>query len=374
MSTTIPLKGSVKFVNKEKQIFFTTLRQRVDQYFKDRQLSKSGDFRLWMKTAILLIAYVVPFVFICITNPGWLWTLACWTVMGLGMAGLGMSVMHDANHGAYSKHKSVNKIMSHILNLMGGSTVNWQLQHNVLHHTYTNITGLDDDIADKPGLRLSPHATQNASHKSQWWHAFLLYMLTTLYWATAKDFVQWIRYRKNKVNAMPEGAYRQLLIKLIIEKMVYFFVFLIMPAVFFEIPFSKLLAGFLVMHALAGLLLTTIFQLAHSLEGTSHPLPGNSGIIENDWAVHQMNTTVNFAPGNKLLSWYVGGLNYQVEHHLFPRISHIHYPAIASIVRTTAKEYGVPYLENKYLSAALKAHIVFLRKMGTLPDIHEAVA
>jgi linoleoyl-CoA desaturase len=117
-----------------------------------------------------------------------------------------------------------------------------------------------------------------------------------------------------------------------------------------------------------------VFQLAHTVEETSHPLPNENGIIENDWAIHQLNTTVNFSRNNKLLSWYVGGLNFQVEHHLFPRICHVHYPEIAPIVKQTAEEFGIPYLEQQYFSKALKSHFAALERFGRLPHPDEIFA
>ncbi|MET0299076.1 MAG: acyl-CoA desaturase [Flavitalea sp.] len=366
-------KGSVKFVSGSKTLFFPELKKRVDQYFENHNIAKSGGFRIKIKTLVLLALYLVPFGAILFANLHWAVSLLMWALMGLGMAGLGMSVMHDANHGAFSSKKSLNWAMSHILNLMGGSTVNWKLQHNILHHTYTNVDGMDDDISNKPALRLSPHAEAKPAHRFQWWHAFFLYSLTTLYWATAKDFMQWVTYRRNKVNTMTKAEYRWMLAKLIMIKAIYFFVLLVVPSVFFGVPFIQVITGFMLMHALAGLILTVIFQLAHSLEGTSHPLPDHRGVIENEWAIHQMNTTANFSPRNKILSWYVGGLNYQVEHHLFPKISHVHYPAISAIVRNTAKEFSIPYLQNDTFFKALGYHIQFLRKMGKMPDIDEAI-
>jgi linoleoyl-CoA desaturase len=372
--TTIPQprKGAIKFVNIEKNLFFPTLKKRVDQYFAHRELSKLGNVRLFVKTLVLLLAYIGPFIALLTWTPGWIVSLLLWTVMGLGMAGVGMSVMHDANHGAYSSNRVVNWCMAHMLNLLGGSTINWKLQHNILHHTYTNITGMDDDIADKPALRLSPHSPQNKSHRYQWWHAFFLYGLMTLYWATAKDFLQWVRYRRSKVNSATTASYRWMLVKLIAGKLIYFGIFLVLPLLA-GIPFSEVIIGFILMHFLAGLMLTVIFQLAHSLEGTSHPMPNHEGIIQNDWAIHQMHTTMNFAPHNKWLSWYVGGLNFQVEHHLFPKISHVHYPALAPIVQATANEFDIPYLQQESFAKALGAHIRFLKTLGRLPDIDEAI-
>jgi|SRR5688500_15788253 len=366
-------KGAVKFVNVQKNSFFSTLRKRVDEYFLKNNLSKYGNQKLLVKTTVLLLMYLFPLFLIVFATPVYGISLLLWTIMGVGMAGLGMSVMHDANHGSYSSNKAVNWSMAHILNIMGGSTGNWKMQHNILHHTYTNITHMDDDIASKPALRLSPHTTVTKLHRFQWIHSFLLYGLTTLYWVTAKDFVQFFRYRNNGVNAAASSRDWWTMTKIVLVKIFYFSLFVLIPTLVFQIPFIQVITGFLLMHFVSGLILTVIFQLAHSLEGTSHPLPDKKGIIENDWAIHQMNTTMNFAPKNKLLSWYVGGLNFQVEHHLFPKISHIHYPKIAPIVRATAQEFQIPYLEHRTFTKALGAHIVFLKKLGRLPDIDEAI-
>lgn len=366
-------KGAVKFVNPDKNLFFPVLKKRVDAYFTEKNLSRYGNSILVWKTSMLLLVYIFPFIAMVVWTPGFAVSLLYWSAMGIGMAGLGMSVMHDANHGAYSSNKYVNWMMAHVLNLMGGSTMNWKLQHNVLHHTYTNITHMDDDIASKPALRLSPHTPVSLLHRFQWVHAFLLYGLTTLYWVTAKDFVQFVRYRKNKVNTLTPAENKWILAKLVIVKVLYFAIFLGVPIAIAHIPVATVLAGFVLMHFLAGIILTVIFQLAHSLEGTTHPMPNSKGIIENEWAIHQMKTTMNFSPNNKWLSWYVGGLNFQVEHHLFPKISHVHYPAIAPIVQATAAEFEVPYLQHKRFVTALTAHINFLKQLGKLPDLEEAI-
>jgi linoleoyl-CoA desaturase len=369
---TAQIKGTVKFVNIDNNRFFSTVRKRVDEYFIQNDLSKFGNEKLVLKTVILLLVYVLPFVLILFLQPGFLISLFLWAVMGVGVAGLGMSVMHDANHGAFSPNKRVNWLMAHVLNIIGGSTFNWKLQHNILHHTYTNITHMDDDITSKPVLRLSPHTPVSRLHRYQWIHGFLLYGLTTLYWVTAKDFIQWSRYRKNGVNTAPRSTNNWLLAKIIILKIVYFSAFIVMPVWMFHIPVLHVLSGFLLMHFIAGLTLTVVFQLAHSLEGTAHPLPDSKGVIESDWAVHQMNTTTNFAADNKLIGWYVGGLNFQVEHHLFPKISHVHYPSIAPIVRATAAEFNVTYLQYNTFTEAVRAHVRYLKQLGRLPNLDEA--
>ncbi len=366
-------KGTVKFIDRDKRQFFNTLKGRVDQYFRDQQRSSHANSTMVVKTIILLLAYVAPFVVLLAVQPSFWVALSLWLLMGLAKAGVGMSVMHDANHGAYSESGRLNTWMSYSINMLGASGHNWKLQHNLLHHTYTNITHMDDDIDDKPALRFSPHTEVKAIHRFQWLHAFVMYGLTTLYWVVAKDFVQFARYQRNGVIRKSKAENQKALSKIYVLKIVYLAVLVGLP-IAVGLSWWSVVVGFVAMHFVAGLVLTVIFQLAHTVEGTSHPMPGSEGTIENEWAIHQMNTTVNFAPHNKWLSWYVGGLNFQVEHHLFPRICHVHYPEIAPIVRQTAEEFGVPYLENETFWKALRSHIVTLRRFGQMPDMmNEAI-
>ncbi|MCB0600113.1 MAG: acyl-CoA desaturase [Saprospiraceae bacterium] len=360
------LRPVVKFVHPDEasKRFLPLLRRRVDQYFKENHLSKHWNATLVAKTIILLTAYLLPFILLLTLKPGWPVELLLWSIMGAAMAGVGMSVMHDANHGAYSSNSKVNFWLGHTLILLGGSVLNWKLQHNVLHHTYTNIVHMDDDIGDKVILRFSPHTEVNWYHRMQAVYAFFFYALSTIYWASAKDFIQFNRYRKEGVNKQNPKAARYSLIKLIFAKLFYYSIFLIIPLTVFHMPWLPYVSGFLLMHALAGLILSVIFQLAHSVNETTHPLPNDEGQIENSWAIHQLNTTSDFCRHNKWLSWYIGGLNFQIEHHLFPSISHVHYPALSVIVKRTAEEYGIPYLEHKTFRQALRSHIEALQRFG----------
>ena len=366
-------KKQVKFVtNKVNASFFPILKERVDNYFVENNISKHFNLTMVVKTVVLFATYLMPFVLFLLLQPPFWASCLLWFVMGLGMAGVGMSVMHDANHGAYSANKTANRWIGYSLNLFGGVCFNWQLQHNVLHHTYTNITHLDDDIADKAVLKFSPHTEVKSFHRLQYVYALFFYGILTLYWALGKDFVQYVRYTKNGVNSNTKKQNAVLLFKIIAIKTIYLAAFFLLPAAL-GLPFYQVLVGFLLMHFTAGIILTVIFQLAHTVEETSHPLPTEHGTIENSWAIHQLNTTVNFSRHNKFLSWYLGGLNYQVEHHLFPRICHVHYPNIAGIVKSTAEEFGVPYLENHTFGDALRSHFTTLKRFGRLPDLNEGI-
>lgn len=367
--------SSIRFIDPsmDRGLFFPTLRKEVDSYFKERGLSKYSNRQMVVKSIVLFSLYLLPFASILIFNPPLIISLTLWTLMGFAMAGIGMSVMHDANHGSYSKNPMVNKILGFSLNLLGGSVYNWKIQHNVLHHTYTNITHVDDDIADKLILKLSPNTRTRWYHKFQALYALFFYAIVTLYWATFKDFIQFKRYIRDGMNQNTKAQNRKILFLMILDKLAYFSVFILVPVFFFGIPIAQVVGGFLLMHMIAGIVLTVIFQLAHSVEGTSHPLPNEDNVVENSWAIHQLNTTVNFSRNNKFLTWYLGGLNYQIEHHLFPNICHVHYPAISGIVQSVCAKFGVPYLENLSFWQAIRSHIKTLNRFGVRVNLEEAV-
>jgi linoleoyl-CoA desaturase len=371
--TQVQPKGKIKFVPRENKMFFVTLKSRVDDYFKESGISQHANANMVIKTISLFAIYLLPFFALLLVPMSSGAALVMWLIMGIGMAGIGMGVMHDANHGAYSNNDVVNRIMSFSLNLLGASIFNWKFQHNLLHHTYTNITHMDDDIEDKAILRFSPHTQLKSVHRFQWIYAFAFYSITSLYWILLKDFVQFVKYIRNGVNQKSKAENTVAFVKILIIKACYFSVVFGLPVWVAGYSFGFTILGFLVMHAISGIILTVVFQLAHTVEETSHPMPDANGNIENEWAIHQMNTTVDFSPGNKWLSWYLGGLNYQVEHHLFPRICHVHYPTISKIVQNTAQEFGVPYLVNETFGQALRSHIATLRRFGRLPNLEEAI-
>jgi linoleoyl-CoA desaturase len=367
---------TIRFIDPDKNTaqFFSELRKRVDEYFREKKLSRHFNSEMVLKTIILLSAYVLPFAALLIFPLPFSVSLLLWIVMAFALAGIGMSVMHDANHGAYSKNSRVNYWLGHTLNLLGGSVFNWKMQHNLQHHTFTNIVNEDDDIADKLILRFSPHTEVKWYHKLQFVYAFLFYGIVTLYWAFLKDFLQFRSYIRDGVNKNNKQQNRVALLKLIFIKIAYSLVFIVLPLFVVKVPAGQWLYGFLLMHFIAGIVLTVIFQLAHTVEGTTHPLPNENYVIENNWAIHQLHTTVNFARKNKVLTWYLGGLNYQVEHHLFPTICHVHYPAISGIVKSTCEEYGVPYLENETFAQALLSHIRTLQRFGKMTSLNEVIA
>lgn len=359
---------SLRFSRKDSKNFFKTLNQRVNQYFKENKISKTGNWKLYAKSAVMFSLLLAPYALIFILDISLWYKLPLCMLMGIGMAGVGMNVMHDGNHGSFSKHPWINKLMGSSIYILAGNVFNWKIQHNVLHHTYTNIHGHDEDLEAGRILRFSKHAKWFPYHKFQHLYSVFLYGLLTINWAIFSDFQQMKRYTKRKLSYLNSKKPGLQWTGLIISKIVYFSIWLVVPILFLDAPWWAILIGFVAMHYTAGLILSLVFQLAHVMEDAEMPKPDNTGTMKNTWAVHQLLTTVNFSTKNRFVNWFTGGLNHQIEHHIFPHISHVHYSNIGAIVKKTAQEFNLPYNEYKTTRSALFSHFKFLKQMGVQPS------
>jgi linoleoyl-CoA desaturase len=356
---------SISFPRRGAEAFVRDVKERVASHFEATGRSTKADWTMWLKTAILLVLVFGPYAAILSNHFSALAMLGLCFIMGVGFAGSGFGISHDALHGAYSSNSSVNRLLGLTFDLFGANSYMWKLTHNVIHHTYTNIEGVDEDIDYAPFLRLSPHGKYGFQHRFQHLYGFATYSIATLFWVFIKDYKYFLKRDlgpyKNKKHPKGEVAL------LFVGKMVHYSWMIVIPLLVVQVPWWQFLIGFLAVHLTAGLILGVIFQLAHVVEGTDYPLPNAEGAMEYTWLVHEMVTTANFAPRNRLLGWYVGGLNYQIEHHLFPKICSIHYPELSKIVRATAEEHGVPYNEQPTLRHAIRSHYRMLKKMGRDP-------
>jgi linoleoyl-CoA desaturase len=349
--------------------FFSTLNRRVNDYFKTENLSRYANLEMKIKTIFMFSIYFAPYFLIVggvITNI-WVMAALC-VVMGVGIAGIGLSVMHDANHGGYSNKSWVNSLLGYSLNIVGGNAFNWKVQHNVLHHTYTNIHDVDEDISPRGVLRMCPHGEWRSFHRFQHLYAWFFYGLMTLVWVIFKDFGRIIKYQREGLVKKQKADIRTEWLILVATKVLYLGYIFFVPLVVMDVAWWQILLGVVIMHYVAGFILAVIFQPAHVIDGTEYPMPDADGKMENSWAIHQLHTTTNFANRNRILSWYVGGLNYQVEHHLFPNICHVHYRKLSDIVKQTAHEYGLPYKSEPTFLGALAAHARLLKQLGKKPQ------
>jgi len=342
--------------------FGEEVKGRVAEYFATRVVSSKANVSMVAKTLILLSVTFGAYGLI-LSNRFSPWQmLGLAVVIGAGIAGIGFGIAHDALHGAYSSRPWVNKLLGFSFELMGASGYMWKITHNVIHHTYPNIHGLDEDLEATPLLRLSPQARLRSFHRLQHLYGFAAYGLTTLAWVFIKDYRYFLMRDlgpfRGKQHPRSEVA------TLFVAKLLYYGYTIVIPLLVLRIAWWQFLIGFLVMHLTSGVILGIVFQLAHVVEDTEHPSPESNGQMDNAWMVHQMETTSNFAMSNRILSWYVGGLNYQVEHHLFPKVCSVHYPALSRIVRDTAAKHGVPYHHHETMRAAIRSHYRTLKRLG----------
>ncbi|HEX9729168.1 MAG TPA: acyl-CoA desaturase [Gemmatimonadales bacterium] len=345
--------------------FVTEVRQRVDEYFTSRGVSDKANRAMVLKT-FLVLGTMFGAYGLMLTN--WftpLQMLGLCVVMGVGMAGTGFCVSHDALHGAYSPSPRVNALLGLSFDLIGANGYMWKITHNVIHHTYTNIEGIDEDLAVSPLIRLSPSAEYYWFHRFQHLFGFAAYALSTLFWVFAKDYKYFLQKDigpyKNRRHPRSE------IVKLVVTKLVYYGWVVVIPLLVVDVPLWQFAIGFLAMHFTAGFILGVVFQLAHVVEGVDYPAPDLDGNMEDTWLIHEMRTTSDFARRSRVVCWYVGGLNFQVEHHLFPKVCSIHYPAISPIVEAVATKHGVPYHQHDTIGQAVASHYRMLKHFARPP-------
>lgn len=354
----------MKFINRDNSVFFSTLRRRVNQHFKDNNITRYGNREMVIKSVILIGFYIGAYLSILFVPWPAVFLLPFVIIMGITKAGIGMTIMHDALHGSYSRKSFVNKLMGSSIYLVGANPSVWKIQHNLHHHTYTNIHGMDEDIQSKAVIRLSLQAPLKRFHAYQHIYAFFLYGFLTIN-LLINDFFKMLNYHRSGILKRQQKKAKREFTHLIGLKLVYLFFVLVVPVLVTSLLWWQVLIGFVLMHMVAGFILATIFQLAHIVEGAEQPLLNEEGNIENEWAIHQLNTTANFARNSRILNWYIGGLNYQIEHHLFPNICHVHYREISKIVEKTAAEFELPYNVKPTMIDAFKSHMRILRHLGT---------
>lgn len=362
-----------RFNRKANQEFAKNLRLRVNQYFEDRNIKRTGDSRMILKTIVMFSLYFGPYAIMGLFEVPAVPYILMSILMGIGVAGIGLSIMHDANHGSLSSKQWVNKLMGYSLNLIGGNALSWRIQHNVLHHSFTNVHGLDEDLEGGHIMRFTPSEPWKKHHKGQHIYAWFLYSFMTFSWVLLKDFKRLKDYNDRGLVKGQGVSYTSAFLTVLVSKIFYIGYMLVVPIFVFGYDWPLVLVGFMLLHMTGGLMLAAIFQPAHVLEDNVFT-DTSVEQIDDCYESHQLKTTSNFAPGNKLLTWYVGGLNYQVEHHLFPSISHVHYPAISKIVRETAEEYNLPYHSVKTFRGAISVHQRTLKRLGNDPSPHLAAA
>ena len=350
--------------NNGNPVFYNSLKTAVDNYFRQNGKKKTGNILLYSKSLILIGTAVCLYAVLLLVPMTLLPMILASLFFGFILACIGFNIMHDANHGSYSSRKWVNEILGLTLNALGGNSFIWKQKHNIIHHTFTNIDGVDDDIAKSPFIRMCRSQVWVPAHRLQHFYTPMLYAFSSMIWILFQDFEKYFR-KKIVDRPLPKMSTSEHVI-FWTSKTLYVLFYIAVPIVL--LGWKSWLLFFLCMHIGLGLTLSIVFQLAHVVEETKFDaVNGDAKQIENEWAIHQVVTTANFSANNRIISWFVGGLNYQIEHHLFPRISHIHYPALSRLVQAECAAFDVPYNTLPTFKDAVVSHFRFIRTLGRRP-------
>jgi linoleoyl-CoA desaturase len=341
--------------------FYAEVRRRVKGYFQQTGKSERDCFSMYLKTFIIL-AWMYASWALLVFSVDTLWLAIPLVIsFSLAMSAIGFSIQHDGGHNAYSNRPWINRTAACALDLMGASSYLWKWKHNIIHHTYTNVSGIDTDIEIGSIVRVSPHQKRRWFHRWQHFYLFALYGITASRWHLYGDYKEVItgymgphkipRPRGKDLAIFMAGKISSILVMLVIPMLIH--------------PWWVVLLFYMIATAVMGIAMSIVFQLAHCVEEAEFPMPNpETSRLDQSWAIHQAETTVDFARGNWPLSWWLGGLNFQIEHHLFPQVCHVHYPAISKIVEETCNEYGVQYRAHRTFRAGLLSHYRWLREMG----------
>ncbi len=356
------MEVKINFENVGQSDFYPTLKERVNNYFKQNGITPYANSFMIFKIVFFLAGLVGTYLFILLGNSNLPVFYPLWILLGMLTAFVGVNICHDALHGAISSNPKVNIVLGYLFNVAGANAYVWNIRHNQIHHSYTNIQDFDEDINISPLIRMSPHQKLRKIHRYQHWYTLFLYCLTSLSWVFIKDYERFFQRQIGSFKTKKPPTYQYF--NLFFSKAFYYGLFLVLPLVFIDFAWWHILLGFLLMHFIEGFLLAIIIQMAHLVEGVEFPLPNKNGDIENSWAVHQLRTTADFARGNPIVGFFFGGLNFHIEHHLFQRVCHVHHRQLSHIVKRTTMDFEIPYHEFITLGDAVKSHLKFLKRMG----------
>jgi linoleoyl-CoA desaturase len=342
--------------------FFKDLKIRVDQYFADQNLEPSGNRKLYFKGAMQVVTSIILYTALVFFTPHPIIAIVLCVLLGMNLAVIGFNVMHEGGHQSFSRHSWVNKISGYSLNILGGNIYYWKIKHNINHHTFTNIEGMDSDIDVKPFMRLHEGQPRHFYHRFQHIYWVFLYGISYIVWIFYDDFQKYFTGKISVNDPKKKLASKEHFI-FWFTKLMYIGVYMVVPII--VVGWLNWLVGFLIITFVCGLSISIVFQLAHVVEVTQfHSAHEQNDKSKVEWAVHQLATTANFATSSKSLYWLLGGLNFQIEHHLFPRVSHIHYPQISKLVKQACHEYSIVYHENATMFKAIVSHLMHLKRLG----------
>lgn len=339
--------------------FFKELREEVDLYFKTTNQTKIGGRRMLVKIVVLLIIYFAVYssIFYFKTTTS---IFLAYVFLGGWSIVLGLNIGHDAAHNTVFKKKKKNTYLLLVFELLGTSSYNWVNRHLGAHHLFPNIINYDSDIQQTDIVKIFPEDKHKKMHAYQHFYMPLVYLFYILRWIVYRDFKD---YHQTSIGAFDNSKFpRKELFKIVFSKLFYLGYVILLPSLVLGISIWSMVLAFFVLTLSGSFVITMVLLSTHVGENTNFPSPNEDGVMPHSWSYHQLLTTSDFSTDNPIINFLFGGFNHHVIHHLFPNICHIHYPELTKILSRTAKKYGAPYKQNKYLYAAMFSHFKLLKE------------
>ncbi|UKJ05990.1 fatty acid desaturase family protein [Solitalea lacus] len=350
---------SIKFKKEGINDFYPTLKQRVNSYFDENQLSRYANMSYFIKIALLVIAFVSTYLNFIFNVESKIEVFLSYIVLGTLVVMIFLNIVHDAAHLAIFKSKKANNVMVYFLEVFGTNNYIWKMRHLESHHIYPNMFGYDVDIKQSKIVRIADNSPYLKFHRFQHLYMPLLYFSYTLNWTLVRDFKDIFNSEMGPKKGIKHPIMQ--LIILLAAKLFYFFYMLVLPAILLPFSFWTIFGGFLAMHITSSFLALLALISSHVGENAVFPQASEDGKLEHTWSEHQLLVTSDFAPNSKIVTSLMGGFNLHVVHHLFPTVSHVHYPALTKIVKETAEEFGIKY-RSMSLGEAMISHWKLLKK------------
>lgn len=348
----------MKFQNKNNSLFFDELTKKVESYFVGKGGSRLADKSIFIKAAFLLIVYCSSYFLLLSGKLNDFFSVLLIMLMGAAAVMIVFNIVHDASHKVLFKNPVYNRLAAYLGDLVGMNSYMWNIRHNTLHHSFTNVAGGDILLDNIPLLRISPFQKKLWIHRFQAWYVPLLYAIYSIFWVFFLDFNFFIR--KSMGNYKNLRHSRGEWIKLFFFKLFYVSYMILIPWLVMNIPIGIVLTGFLIYHVIAGILLSAAVVMGHCVEGPQYVAPDEKGIIHNSWMQHEWDTTSDFATDSRLVHWITGGLNTHLAHHLYPKICHCHYYNITKIIKEHCVRHQVHYPHHSF-GKAIISHFRFLQ-------------
>lgn len=338
------------------------LSQLVNEHFKRTYASKYANSAWWIKNSFFITAYFSAFFLFFVLENQWFLMLDA-LVIGVLTVVIGISIGHDAAHGAISEKKWINRFGLLAFHLVGANSTIWCDRHNNGHHPYVNIPGHDTDIEQTQLVRFSSATNHQWFHKFQVFYLPFLLCFYTLNWFFHRDVKDVISLLKQ--NQSFKGSLI-VLIGFLLTKGWHIGLLLLLPSYLHQVSWKEWLPYFLFIHLSASLFVSVVLLAAHIGDEQEFPIPDENGYINTSFLEHQLKTTADFGTSNPIFNLLFGGFNHHVAHHLFPNINHVHYPKLTPIIKQYLLENGLPYMEHRTWSLSMKSHYLLLLREGDL--------